>query len=59
MVQTEEQYLFIYKAVLDELASKGLDVSDSVKVYMNSSKRRNDIGVIKKKVCGSFNWLIA
>lgn len=55
MVQTEEQYLFIYKAVLDELASKGLDVSDSVKVYMNSSKRRNDIGVIKKKVCGSFN----
>jgi len=50
MVQTEDQYHFIYRAVLEEIEASNPNVSEPLKLFMEASKTQNDIGVLKKKV---------
>jgi hypothetical protein len=47
MVQNEEQYNFIYRAVMDELATQKIELSPAVLEFMQSSmKVSNDVGVV-------------
>eukprot|EP01122_Echinamoeba_exundans_P014539 TRINITY_DN6612_c0_g1_i1.p1 TRINITY_DN6612_c0_g1~~TRINITY_DN6612_c0_g1_i1.p1 ORF type:complete len:618 (+),score=75.23 TRINITY_DN6612_c0_g1_i1:84-1937(+) len=47
MVQNEEQYNFIYRAVMDELANQKIELSPAVLEFMQSSmKVSNDVGVV-------------
>jgi hypothetical protein len=51
MVQTEDQYQFIYKAVLDELAKNKIELSTAVLEFMDKSV--NDIGIFSLRSSSS------
>lgn len=54
MVQNEDQYNFIYRAVIDELANQKIELSPVVLEFMQSSmKVSNDVGIVKERTSSS------